>query len=341
MEQAITKRPAIVMTTVVMGIILVFLVSLNTGVIRIGPIDVVKTLVGQGTDKQGIVLFDFRMPRMVIAILIGAGLAVSGAILQGVSRNGLADPGILGINAGAGLAIVLFIYFFQGSAAGSFDVPEMLTILVMPFSAFLGAALAAVLIYLLAWKNGITPIRLILVGIGVGAGFGAALIIFQLKMNPRDFMAATVWLSGSIWGTNWKFVISVLPWILILIPYAIYKSRYLNVLNLGDRLATGLGTKVEAERRKLLVVAVGLAGASVAVGGGIGFLGLVAPHLARRLVGPKHEVLLPTAALMGALLLLVADLIGRNILAPSEVPVGIVVSILGAPYFIYLLMKTR
>ncbi|MFN7249963.1 MAG: FecCD family ABC transporter permease, partial [Anaerobacillus sp.] len=121
----------------------------------------------------------------------------------------------------------------------------------------------------------------------------------------------------------------------------IYKARYLNVLNLGDNTATGLGAAVERERRKLLLLAVGLAGSCVAVGGGIAFVGLVAPHLARRVVGPKHQIMLPTTALMGALLLLVADTIGRNILSPSEIPVGIVVSILGAPYFIYLLMKTN
>jgi iron complex transport system permease protein len=340
-QPTMMKRPSVVMTTIGVGIICMFFISLNTGMIQISPLDVMKTLIGLGTEKQGIVLFDFRMPRMVVAILIGAGLAVSGAILQGVSRNGLADPGILGINAGAGLAVVLFIFYFQGSTMSSYNFPKEITIFIMPFFAFLGSALAAFLIYLLAWKNGVTPIRLILVGIGVGSGFGAAIIIFQLKMNPQDFMDATVWLSGSIWGTNWKFVLSVLPWMVILIPYAVYKARYLNVLNLGDRLATGLGTRVEKERRKLLGVAVGLAGASVAVGGGISFLGLVAPHLARRLVGPKHEVLIPTSALMGALLLLVANLIGQNLLAPSEIPIGLVVSALGAPYFIYLLMKTR
>ncbi|WP_425571836.1 FecCD family ABC transporter permease [Pontibacillus salipaludis] len=318
-------------------IIVSLLVSLHTGVIHIGPVDVMKTIFGAGTDRQELVLFDFRLPRLVIAILVGAGLAVSGAILQGVSQNGLADPGILGINAGAGLAVVLYMYFSEGlnSSLGT------KSIFIMPFMALIGATLAAVLIYLLAWKNGVTPIRLILVGIGVNAAFGAALIIFQLKMNPRDFMQATIWLSGSIWGTNWKYVLATLPWIVILVPLAMYKARFLNVLNLGDRLATGLGTRVESERRILLFIAVCLAGSSVAVAGGIAFLGLVAPHLARRLVGPRHQLLIPTSALMGALLLLVADMIGRNLLAPSEIPVGIVVSALGAPYFIYLLMRTN
>ncbi|MEN0642626.1 iron ABC transporter permease [Alkalicoccobacillus gibsonii] len=331
-----SKKPFIIFGILIIAIIGVFLLSLNLGYIRIAPFDVLKTFLGMGTDKDALVLFQFRLPRMVIALLIGAGLAVSGAILQGVSQNGLADPGILGINAGAGFAVVLFIFFFQGSLTGL----GTLSIFIMPFFALLGAVLAAFLIYVLAWKKGVTPVRLILVGIGINAGFAAALLVFQLKMNPRDFMQATIWLSGSIWGTNWKFVLATLPWILILIPFTLYKARYLNILNLGDQVATNLGARVEKERRILLFLSVALAGACVAVGGGIAFLGLVAPHIARKLVGPKHQYLIPASALVGALLLLVADMLGRNVLQPSEIPVGLVVAMLGAPYFLYLLMKT-
>jgi len=325
------------MLTLFILIVLTFFLSLNLGHIAIAPLDVIQTLIGNGTDQDKLVLFDFRLPRMVIALLIGAGLGVSGAILQGVSQNGMADPGILGINAGAGLAVVLFIFFFQGSMSSL----GTLSIFMMPIFALVGGVFAAFLIYTLAWKQGVTPIRLILVGIGVNAAFGAALMIVQLKMSPNDFMQATIWLSGSIWGANWKFVLTVLPWIIILIPFTIFKSRYLNILNLGDQMATGLGASVEKERRILLLSSVALAGACVAVGGGISFLGLVAPHLARRIVGSKHQVMLPVTALIGGLLLLVADMVGRNLLAPSEIPVGLVVSALGAPYFIYLLIKVK
>ncbi|MGJ9385910.1 FecCD family ABC transporter permease [Salipaludibacillus sp. CF4.18] len=331
------RKPLIVMAILFIFILTTFFLSLNLGHIKIAPLEVIQTLFGSGTAENKLVLFDFRLPRMVIALLIGAGLGISGAILQGVSQNGLADPGILGINAGAGLAVVIFIFFFQGSMTSL----GTLSIFMMPIFALVGGVFAAFLIYTLAWKGGVTPTRLILVGIGINAAFGAGLIIFQLKMNPNDFMQATVWLSGSIWGANWKFVLTVLPWILILIPFTMYKASSLNVLNLGDEMATGLGVAVEKERRILLLTSVGLAGACVAVGGGISFLGLVAPHLARRLVGSKHQVLLPATALIGALLLLVADMIGRNLLAPSEIPVGLVVSALGAPYFIYLLIKVN
>jgi iron complex transport system permease protein len=329
-------KKTIVTSTVLFALLLtIFFISLNTGRISIPPDRVIMTLLGAGTNQEQLVLFNFRLPRMVIALLIGAAIAVSGAILQSVSNNGLADPGILGINAGAGLAIVLFIFFAGGTASLG-----TLGVLIMPFFALIGAFMAALIIYFLAWKGGVTPLRLILIGIGVNAAFGAALIVFQLKMDPRDFMRATVWLTGSIWGTSWTHVVAVLPWALLLIPFAWLKSQYLNILTLGDQLATGLGARVEHERRILLLTAVALAGAAVSVGGGIAFLGLVAPHLARRLIGPRHESLIPVSALMGALLLLLSDFLSRVVLSPAELPVGIIISALGAPYFLYLLIKT-
>ncbi|WP_026564631.1 FecCD family ABC transporter permease [Bacillus sp. UNC41MFS5] len=317
--------------------IITFIISLNLGVVRIAPIDVFKTIMGQGTARDQLVLVDFRLPRMVLALLIGAGLAVSGVILQGVTKNELADPGILGINSGAGFMVILFIYFFQGSM----NSVSTLGIFLMPLFALVGAVLAAFLIYVLAWKKGIDPVRLILVGIGVNSGFGAAIVIFQLKMNPQDFMQAAVWLSGDIWGTNWKFVAILAPLILLLIPFALYKAHILNIMNLGDQVATGLGIHVEKERRILLLAAVALAGFSVAAGGGIAFLGLVAPHIAKRLIGPKHQLFLPLTAILGSFVLLLADTIGKNLLAPTQIPVGIVVAIFSAPYFIVLLMKAK
>lgn len=317
--------------------IITFIISLNLGVVRIAPIDVFKTLLGKGTARDQLVLVDFRLPRMILALLIGAGLAVSGAILQGVTKNELAEPGILGINSGAGFMVILFIYFFQGSM----NSVNTLGIFLMPLFALAGAIIAAFLIYVLAWKKGIDPVRLILVGIGVNSGFGAAIIIFQLKMNPQDFMQAAVWLSGDIWGTNWKFVAVLAPLILLLLPFALYKAHILNIMNLGDQVATGLGIQVEKERRLLLLAAVTLAGFSVAAGGGIAFLGLVAPHIAKRLIGPKHQLFLPITAVLGAFVLLLADTIGKNLLTPTQIPVGIVVAIFSAPYFIFLLMKAK
>lgn len=331
------KKLLFIIILLILLIVSWFFISLGTGVIKISPGDVLKTLLNDGTDRQELILFDFRLPGIILAILIGAGLAVSGVILQGITQNELADPGILGINTGAGLAVVLFLFFFQDSL----DTASTLSIFIMPVFALTGAIGAAFLIYVLAWNKGVNPIRLVLVGIGINAGFSAALVIFQLKMNPQDYRQATVWLTGDIWSANWTFVFALLPWILVLIPYTLHKANALNVLNLGDQVASGLGSNVEKERRILLLTAVALAGACVAAGGGIAFLGLVVPHIARRIIGPLHQYIIPISALIGALLLMVADTIGNNILAPTEIPVGIVVSILSVPYFVYLLMKTK
>ncbi|MGF7030984.1 iron complex transport system permease protein [Paenibacillus mucilaginosus] len=330
-----TARAAAVITGLCVLILLAFIISMNTGVIRLAPADVARTLFGGGTDQQKLILFDFRLPRIVISLLVGAGFAVSGAILQGVSRNALADPGLLGINAGAGLAVVLYISFFP--------VKEEAPVFFMPLLALLGAGTAAALVYLLAYKKeqGISSTRLILIGIAVAAGMGALMLVLTIRLDPKNYQFVAVWLAGSIWGTSWKYVTAVLPWMLVLLPLVFYKARVLDVLHLGEQVAAGLGVAIERERRRLLAAAVVLAGVCVAVGGGIGFVGLIGPHLARLLVGPKHRYLLPASALTGALMLLVADTLGRWILQPTEVPTGIVVAVIGAPYFLYLLSRSK
>ncbi|MFF2910060.1 FecCD family ABC transporter permease [Paenibacillus sp. NPDC057934] len=330
-DQIRHRRGLLVMTILSILIVVVFIISVNTGYIRLSPMELLRTMFGQGTDKQSLILFDFRLPRIVISLLIGASLAVCGAVMQGISRNALADSGILGINAGAGLMVMLLISFYPTTAAAP--------VFLLPVVAFVGASLTAALIYALAYKRhqGLSPTRLLLTGVAVAAGMSAAMIVLTLRLNPDKYQFVATWLAGSIWGTSWKFVLSLLPWVLILLPYVFYKSRVMNVLNLGEQTATGLGAPVNKEQFRLLAAAVGLAGASVAVSGGIGFVGLVAPHLARRLVGPKHQYMLPTSALIGALLVITADTIGRWILQPSEIPTGIVVAVIGAPYFLYLL----
>ncbi|QMV42430.1 FecCD family ABC transporter permease [Cohnella cholangitidis] len=331
------KRKRNVTVLVVFGVLILiaFVISMNTGYIKLSPLDLMKTLFGMGTQKQSLILFDFRLPRIVISVLIGAGLAVSGCVLQGISRNSLADPGILGINAGAGLTVMLFISFYPSTTAAP--------VYLLPLLALVGAGLTAALIYTLAYKRhqGLLPIRLILTGIAVAAGISAATIVLTLRLSPEKYQTVATWMAGSIWGTNWKFVLALLPWIIVLLPFVFYKARVMNALNLGDQIATGLGAPVEKERLVLLAAAVGLAGSCVAVSGGIGFVGLIAPHLARRLVGSKHQILLPASALAGSLLVITADTIGRWILQPSEVPTGIVVAVIGAPYFLYLLVKTK
>jgi len=308
---------------------------MNTGVIKLTPMEVIRTLFGQGDAQQQLILFQFRLPRIVIGVLVGMGLAIAGAVLQGISKNALADPGILGINAGAGLAVMLYISFFPTTKS----VPVYL----LPVLAFIGAGLTAVLIYSLSYKRheGITPMRLILTGVAVAAGISSAMIVLTLRLTPENYQFVATWLAGSIWGSNWRFVLSLLPWLLILFPFIYMKSRVLNILNLGEVTSIGLGASIEKERRWLLAASVGLAGASVSVSGGIGFVGLIAPHLARQLVGANHQFLLPTSALLGGFLVLLADTVGRSILEPSEIPAGIVVAVFGAPYFLFLLARLK
>lgn len=327
------RHAGIIACIFIILLIILFLISLNTGVIRIDPVTVVKTIFGSGTPRDELLLFEFRLPRITIAMLIGMGLAVSGAVLQGIVKNPLADPGIIGINAGAGLAVMLFVSYFSTELGNS--------VFIMPVLAFAGAGAAAVIIYAFSYKKdeGVSPIRLILVGVAVAAGISALMIVLTLKLDPRTYDFVATWLAGSIWGSNWNFVLALLPWLLILIPFVYMKSRVLDVLNLGDHTAVSLGMDLEKERRILLAAAVGLAAASVSVSGGIGFVGLIAPHMTRRLVGNKHKYVIPICALVGAVLVLTADTIGRVILQPAEIPTGVVVAIIGAPYFLYLLAK--
>ncbi|MBZ9691873.1 FecCD family ABC transporter permease [Clostridium sp. M14] len=330
------KRFTLIIGILMILIITTILIGLNMGSLAIEPSDVIKTLMGQGSKSHEIAIFKLRLPRIVIGILVGTALAIAGTILQGVTKNDLADSGILGINSGAALFVVIYIYIMNGNI---YDGISNMTIFTMPIVALSGAIFGAFLIYILAWKNGINSSRLLLIGIGINVAFTSILTIFQLRFTTQEFNRVMAWTSGSIWGASWKYVLAVLPFILIFTLLTIYKARYLDVLNLGDEVATGLGVEVEKERRRLIIYAVILAGVATSVAGSIAFLGLVAPHIARKLVGPKHKKLILTSALVGSLILLIGDTIARNIIAPMELPVGIVVAIIGVPYFIYLMLS--
>lgn len=310
-------------------------ISLNMGSFAISPGDLVATLTGHGTPKQELALYSIRLPRLVMATLVGIGLALSGAILQGVSRNGLADPGILGLNSGAGLAIVALLYLRQQSIL---TVPGA----AWPAVAFIGAMGAAIAIYLSARRQGqMEPGRMLLAGIAINAGLSAAMLVISMRLDRRVYDAASVWLAGSLSGAKWADVMAILPWLVLLVPLLIGLVRVLDILGVGDEAATGLGVRVETGRLALLAIAVAFAGTAVALAGAIGFVGLLGPHIARLLVGPRHHLLLPAAALVGACLMVVADIIGRNLLAPIEIPVGVVVAVIGAPYFLYLLVRSN
>lgn len=331
------KRRGNIIVLLILAVLLAafFIISMNTGYTRLSPADTIRTLFGGGTHNENLILFRFRLPRIIVSILVGAGLALSGCIIQGISQNALADPGLLGINAGAGLTVIIYVLFFGAST--------MISVFTLPFLALAGAGGAAVLIYCLSYKNGegIAPMRLILTGIAVQAGISALTTVLVIRLDETQFNFVATWQAGGIWGSSWRFVLSLLPWLLLLLPYILYKARTLDVLNMGNEVAQSLGVPVETERRRLLTVSVALAAACVSVSGGIGFVGLIAPHLARRLVGPRHAILLPVCALTGMVLLSAADMLARIILQPAELPTGILVAVIGAPYFLYLLTKSR
>ncbi|MFY0779594.1 FecCD family ABC transporter permease [Peribacillus sp. RS7] len=293
----------------------------------------IPTLFGQGTFKEEFILFSVRLPRIIITLLAGMALALSGAILQGITRNDLADPGIIGINSGAGVAIAAFFLFFPIDA-GSF-------VYMIPLVAFIGALLTACLIYILSFKRrvGLEPVRLVLIGVGFSMALSGLMIVLisSAERAKVDFIAK--WLAGNIWGTDWPFIWAVLPWLIVLIPFTLYKANRLNLLGLSEPVAIGVGVSIEKERIVLLITAVALAAAAVSVTGGIAFIGLMAPHIAKSLVGPRNQLFIPVAILIGGWLLLLADTIGRNIIEPEGIPAGIMVALIGAPYFMYLLLK--
>ncbi|UXO87557.1 FecCD family ABC transporter permease [Bacillus safensis] len=330
------KQRALVVTVVLLCLsAAAVLYSLNTGTLKLSPVMVVKTLFGFGDFQSETVLFDYRLPRIVVTMLSGIGLGIAGGILQSLSRNPLADPGIIGLNAGAAFGLIVFVTYFHALEGN----PSLL----IPLFTFGGGLLAAAVIVLLAYDRheGLVPIRLILVGIAVAAGFSALTLYLSLKLDEDTYTFASRWLVGNVWGRDWIHVLALLPWIVCLVPLTLMQSNTLNALTLGDAVASSVGVRVQRKRLLLLTLAVGLASASVSMTGGIGFIGLVAPHLARRLVGSLHQYFLPVSALLGLLILVSADTIGRSIFAPNAIPAGVVVAFIGAPYFLYLLTKTK
>jgi iron complex transport system permease protein len=306
--------------------------NVGHGEYPIPPVDVVKTLMGvhSGDGNYSFIVNVLRLPRALVAVLVGAALAVSGAVLQGLTRNDLAAPDIVGVNAGAGLVAVSMIVLFPSVPAAY-----------LPPAAFVGAFVVAVLLYVLAWRGSSSPMRLILIGVGISAVATALTTVMITYGDIYQVSQALVWLTGSVYGRSWEQIWPLLPWLLVFMPLAFLRARHLNTLNLGDDVARGLGSRVELERGLLLLASVALAASAVATAGTIGFVGLMSPHIARRLVGPAHGGLLPVAAMTGGAMVVLADLVGRTIFAPTEIPCGIVTSAVGAPFFLYLLYRSR
>ncbi len=302
------------------------LISIMLGSVKISLPEILTALAGEGAGTHGQILMNIRLPRTLVAALVGIDLALSGAILQAIMRNPLADPHIIGISSGAGLMGIIVMLLFPEHSA-----------LITP-AAFLGAMGAAMLIYILAWKNGIQPIRIILAGVAVSAFLGAGISALMILYSDRVH-SALMWMVGGLSARSWPHVAILWPYTLVGGILALLSARQLNILQLGDEMAKSLGLRVELTRLLLTAVAALLAASAVSVVGLLGFVGLIVPHMARLIVGSDHRVLLPASAILGAAVLMYSDTVARVAFAPVELPVGILMAALGAPFFLFLLRR--
>jgi ABC-type Fe3+-siderophore transport system permease subunit len=324
-----TTRALALIVALVVLVICAALWSLSVGAVAI-PVDViVNTLFNLDGEQQTYIIMKSRLPRMVLALLAGGALALSGAIIQAVIRNPLASPNIIGINSGAALFALAMVLVFPA-------IPQVW----MPLAACIGGLVAASFVMLVAHYRSLSAVHLALIGVAVGFVFEAGVDYLLVVSNDSESSAPMIWLTGSLWGRTWSHVaISWIP-LLALSAVALVLSYRLDLIALGEATATGLGLNVPRQRLLLLLVATLLSSVAVAVVGVMGFIGLMAPHIARRMVGGSHRLMLPVSALVGMLLVVLADGIGRAIAPPIEVSAGILAALIGAPFFIYIMLTT-
>lgn len=319
-------------------VILVFIMGLvafglSSGHVKLPYEVVLNALFGQATKRVAFTIFTLRMPRLLITLIMGMALALSGSVLQTVTNNDLADPGIIGINAGAGLGVTIAYLLFN------FDIANV--VFMIPLFGFLGAlSTFSLTLYFARDGYGIDVDKLILLGIGTAIALSGIMIVLISSAERGEVQFIQSWLSGDIWGDKMSFVYIVAPLILVGTLLVFYRANTLNILNLDDISVQSLGVAIRKERVILIILAVALASIVVSVGGSISFVGLIVPHIAKKLYGPDHRYALLGALLLGGLFLLGADILGRHIFLPEGILPGIVVSIIGAPYFLFLLLKS-
>lgn len=305
--------------------------SIQIGHLSIGVERIFTALFFKGTQEENLVLWILRMPRTFVAILVGICLSVSGAVMQGVTRNQLATPDMIGITSGASFGTLIAIYLL--------DIGKGLVI-PLPLAATCGGFLTFSIVYTLALRYQLSPAKLILNGIAINSCIGALTLIFSMKLSTDAYNLRSVVLGGSLTYATWDMILMAAAIVLPCLAFVLYKCLHLNLLNLDEEMAIGLGLNLKAERKKLLYITVILSSVSAYIAGGIGFVGMIAPHIAKRLVGPNYKLFLPVSVFLGANLVLAADLISRLLMNQEQyIPIGTLISILGAPYFIYLLFK--
>jgi iron complex transport system permease protein len=317
----------------ILGIALLLLLVSIVFAIGIGSVQFTlsqtwQTLIGSGKDADNTILWDIRIPRVLLALIIGANLAASGILLQAVMNNPLADPGLTGVSSGAAVT-VLFIMLVAPEYSGF-----------IPLAAIVGGGLAAIMVYAWAWKkeSGYTPIRIILSGVAVNAVFGGVIGLLSILYSDK-LPTALSWMNGSLSGKGMKDVLNILPYSVAGWAMALLCIRQANILRLGEQAAHNLGQNLNRVRFLLSFVAVFLAAISVSKVGLVGFVGLIVPHMARIIIGSNYKHSLPLSLLLGAMILIIADTAGRSLFSPLEIPAGIIMAMAGGPYFLYLMRK--
>ncbi|GJE58145.1 FecCD family ABC transporter permease [Methylobacterium trifolii] len=336
------RRGALALGLLLALVLAVALLSVGMGAIRIPPGRVLDVLVRGAADpllaRDALVVLNIRLPRTLLGLLVGAGLAVSGALMQGLFRNPLADPALVGVSAGAGLAAACVIVLGDRLVA-HLGLPGPLPYAVLPAGAFLGGLSATLVLYGLATRAGRTSVAtMLLAGIALGALSGALTGLLVYASDDRQLRDLTFWSLGSLGGATWTKVAATTPLILPVLLAVPVLGRGLNALVLGEAEAFHLGVRVERLKRACILLVAVAVGAGVAAAGVIGFVGLVVPHALRLVIGPEHRLLLPAAALLGGAFLVLADVAARIVAAPAELPIGIVTAMVGAPVFLWLLL---
>ena len=345
--RALEQRRRLFLTVLAVALVVVLILALSIGAVTIAAGEILAILLeplgldlGQAYgQREETVLLAIRLPRALLGLLAGAALAVSGAALQGLFRNPLADPALIGVSMGAALAAVAAIVL-GGALATS--LPAELRHLLLPAAAFAGGLVATFAVYRIAEREGRTDVAiLLLAGVAVNAIAGAGIGLFIFMSDDQQLRDLNFWLLGSLGGNTWGRMLPVIPFVLLPLVALPFLARHLNAMVLGEREALHLGFNVERTKRLIVVLAAMATGATVALTGVIGFVGLVVPHLVRLIIGPNHRSLLPASILLGATLMLVADLFARMLVLPAELPIGILTSCIGGPFFIWLLLRRR
>lgn len=321
------KKKILSFVITALGLLALFLIAVNTGSLKVTPLELFKGLFIEYNENVA-TIYDLRFPRILIAIFGGAATAVSGVLLQAVMKNPLADPGIIGVSSGASLTAVLITAF----------VPTLYFF--TPLFAFLGGMIAFLLVYSLSWKGGLSPLRIILVGVAVNAMFTGLMSAFNSGTGSNYSGVASI-VNANITMKTWDDFQTLLLYVVIGLIASIFVLGQCNLLALEDKAARSLGVNVTRSRIIISVIAVLLASISTAIIGPISFLGLIVPHIARLLVGSNHKVLVPYSILLGAFTLLLADTLGRTIAAPYEISAAIIMSVVGGPFFILLLRRSK